>query len=105
MASSLMRTSTPEAWTSLLQASNTDDEVDPQQFLRKATQNTMAVDGWRMKAQNGALLGGKEPLRLASLFNPSTFLNALRQLTSRKGIMLFAVVCCLLLFPVCCVCW
>jgi dynein heavy chain 2, cytosolic len=77
IATSLMKSETPAPWMSLWEGPE-----NPQSFLKDVVTNTVAIDGWRSKALNGSLFSS--PLTLANLFTPLTFLNALRQQTSRK---------------------
>ncbi|KAJ3098912.1 Cytoplasmic dynein 2 heavy chain 1 [Phlyctochytrium planicorne] len=78
VAGSLLKSETPKAWLSLWEGPES-----PQDYMRESINNSLAVDTWRNKASgNGNLFA--EPLQLCNLFNPITFLNALRQQTSRK---------------------
>ena len=51
------------------------------QWLRALVAKTLALGTWVQKSERGSLLS--EPLDLAELFHPDTFLNALRQQTAR----------------------
>ncbi|KAI8842138.1 dynein heavy chain and region D6 of dynein motor-domain-containing protein [Chytridium lagenaria] len=77
VSSSLMISETPKSWMGLWEGPES-----PQDYMKDVIHNAMAVDAWRGKMTNGSLFG--EPLQLCALFNPVTFLNALRQQTSRK---------------------
>ncbi|KAJ3141233.1 Cytoplasmic dynein 2 heavy chain 1 [Geranomyces variabilis] len=76
IAHDLLRGETPKSWLALWEGPET-----PQHFLREAMANTMAVDSWLEKAVTGNLFKG--PIKMAGLFNPVPFLNALRQHSSR----------------------
>ncbi|TPX70937.1 hypothetical protein SpCBS45565_g01524 [Spizellomyces sp. 'palustris'] len=76
VAKSLLEGETPQSWLLLWEGPET-----PQLFIREAMSNGLEVDQWREKGNAGTLF--KSPLRMAGLFNPVTFLNALRQHTSR----------------------
>jgi hypothetical protein len=78
VATSLMKAETPASWLSLWEGPE-----NPQSFMRDTVQNALYLDSWKAKSQQGSLLAGT--LKLSHLFNPMTFLNALRQFTSRKG--------------------
>lgn len=54
----------------------------PQTWLRELVRKRIALQKWRSAAAKGTLLS--EPLMLGDLFNPATFINALRQQTARK---------------------
>lgn len=56
---------------------------NPSNFMKDSVANTVAVSALRDKATEGKALDA--PISLSRFFNPNTFLNALRQLTSRKG--------------------
>ena len=51
-------------------------------YLRTVVAKALALSSWLQKSELGSLLGD-EPLDLSELFNPATFLNALRQQTGR----------------------
>ncbi|KAJ3146349.1 Cytoplasmic dynein 2 heavy chain 1 [Geranomyces michiganensis] len=76
IAHDMLRGETPKSWLALWEGPET-----PQHFLREAMSNTVAVDGWLEKATAGVLF--KDPVKMAGLFNPVPFLNALRQQSSR----------------------
>ncbi|RKO94668.1 hypothetical protein BDK51DRAFT_21975 [Blyttiomyces helicus] len=77
VATSLLRGETPNLWMLMWEGPE-----EPQAFLREVVARTQAVDSWRERCRTGSLFGS--PIRLGDLFNPVTFLNALRQQTSRK---------------------
>jgi len=54
----------------------------PQTWLRELVRRRLALGKWRTLSAQDNLLN--EPLELGELFNPSTFLNALRQQSARK---------------------
>ena len=78
IATSLMKCETPAVWLSQWEGPET-----PQEFLQATVQNAIAIDSYRNKYQGGTLFS--TPFHLSNLYNPVTFLNALRQQTSRKG--------------------
>ena len=59
-----------------------DGPDDPAVYLRTVVAKALALSSWLEKSELGSLLGD-EPLDLSELFNPATFLNALRQQTGR----------------------
>ncbi|KAJ3052007.1 hypothetical protein HK097_006986 [Rhizophlyctis rosea] len=77
VAAKLMRGETPDSWLALWEGPE-----EPQTFLRACVTKGLAVDALKEKASRGVIFDG--PIQLANLFNPVTFLNALRQQTSRK---------------------
>ncbi|KAJ3416777.1 Cytoplasmic dynein 2 heavy chain 1 [Chytridiales sp. JEL 0842] len=78
VATSLMKSETPKDWQTFWEG-----PVTPQAFIRATIQNSLNLDDWRSKSQSGTLFSGA--LKLSNVFNPVTFLNALRQQTSRKA--------------------
>jgi len=54
----------------------------PQLWLRELTRKRASISKWKASCSKGNLLD--DPLCLGDLFNPSTFINALRQQTARK---------------------
>ncbi|KAI8824969.1 dynein heavy chain and region D6 of dynein motor-domain-containing protein [Fimicolochytrium jonesii] len=78
VAHALIRGETPQSWIAKWDGG---PEI-PQQFLKEAVSNTISVESSLQKASTGTLF--TQPLSLAKLFNPVTFLNALRQHTSRQ---------------------
>ena len=63
-------------------SSRWDGLEDPAMYLRTVVAKALALSSWLQKSELGSLLGD-EPLDLSELFNPATFLNALRQQTGR----------------------
>lgn len=54
----------------------------PQAWLRELVRKRVALAKWRTNSSRGSLLS--DPLSLGDLFNPATFINALRQQTARQ---------------------
>ena len=52
------------------------------QWIQLLVQKKISLTGWTERASKGCLLEG--PLNLSDLFNPGTFLNALRQQSARR---------------------
>ncbi|KAJ3088912.1 Cytoplasmic dynein 2 heavy chain 1 [Quaeritorhiza haematococci] len=77
IATSLMRAETPASWSSCWEGPE-----DASDFMRETVSRAIAVCNWREKSLAGNLLS--QPIQLSNLFNPITFLNALRQQTARK---------------------
>ncbi|KAJ3042257.1 Cytoplasmic dynein 2 heavy chain 1 [Rhizophlyctis rosea] len=77
IATSLMKGETPETWLSLWEGPE-----EPQTYLRECVTKGLAVDTLKEKANRGTIFDAS--VQLANLYNPVTFLNALRQQTSRK---------------------
>jgi dynein heavy chain 2 len=78
VASSLLSDEVPSAW--IRQWEGPDK---PQKWLRELMGKVISLSKWQRLANSGNLLQG-DPLALDDLFHPSTFINALRQQTSRK---------------------
>ncbi|KAJ3116477.1 Cytoplasmic dynein 2 heavy chain 1 [Phlyctochytrium bullatum] len=78
VAGSLMASETPKSWQAIWEGPDA-----PQTYMKDTVQNAIAVDTWRSKLANNTLFS--EPIQLCTFYNPITFLNALRQQTSRKG--------------------
>ncbi|KAJ3022561.1 Cytoplasmic dynein 2 heavy chain 1 [Thoreauomyces humboldtii] len=76
VAHELLKNETPKSWMNSWEGPET-----AQLFLREAIFNSIAVNQWREKSEAGILFG--ESIKMAGFFNPVTFLNALRQHTSR----------------------
>jgi len=53
----------------------------PQAWLRELIRKRISLTKWKASSTRGVLLN--EPLALGDLFNPATFVNALRQQTAR----------------------
>lgn len=78
VSSALLSGSVPADWTR-----RWDGGPDkPQVWLRELVRKRIALQKWRSASAKGSLL--QEPLVLGDLFNPATFINALRQQTARK---------------------
>ena len=77
-AAALMAGSVPIAWDD-----RWEGPAKPQAWLRGLAVRRSALSRWASKAGKGS--GGLDkPLDLSDLFNPGTFLNALRQQTARE---------------------
>ena len=76
-ATSLLADSVPVEWTHRWEGPD-----KPQTWLRELVRRRLALGKWRTASKQGNLLG--EPIELGELFNPSTFLNALRQQSARQ---------------------
>lgn len=79
-ATALLSSAVPSDWTG-----RWDGGPDkPQSWLRELVRKRISLTKWRTAAGKGAngLLG--DALVLGDLFNPATFVNALRQQTARK---------------------
>ncbi|KAI8621722.1 dynein heavy chain and region D6 of dynein motor-domain-containing protein [Chytriomyces sp. MP71] len=77
ICTSLLKAETPATWLAIWEGPE-----DPQEFLTSVVKNSLNSEELCVKAQSGALFAS--PLKMANLFNPIPFLNALRQQTSRK---------------------
>lgn len=75
-AASLLAGSTPIEWSS-----KWEGPEKPQAWLSELVRKRMALIKWQTSASKGTLL--EEPRSLGDLFNPATFVNALRQQTAR----------------------
>lgn len=76
-ATALLGGSVPHEWTRRW-------DVGPEKplaWLRELVRKRIALGKWKSSSQRGSLLA--EPLVLGDLFNPATFVNALRQQTAR----------------------
>jgi len=76
MGSALLKGETPSTWERKWEASE-----KPQVWLRAIVKRKVALSKWVQRVNKGSLLD--EVLYLDELFNPGTFLNALRQQTAR----------------------
>jgi len=76
VALSLLRRDTPSKWTKMW-----DGPEDPLKWCREAVHKAMALNSWAEKVRSGTLLSSE--LDMSELFQPSVFLNALRQETAR----------------------
>merc|ERR1719198_1128712 len=77
IASALLAGKVPAPW-----AKKWDGPEDPPAWLAAAMQKKRALVSWLARVAKGDLLG--VPLDLSEVFRPGTFVNALRQQTSRK---------------------
>jgi dynein heavy chain 2, cytosolic len=75
-AASLLAGATPSEWSS-----RWEGPEKPQAWLSELVRKRMALLKWQTAASKGTLL--EEPRSLGELFNPATFVNALRQQTAR----------------------
>jgi dynein heavy chain 2, cytosolic len=75
-AASLLAGATPSEWSS-----KWEGPEKPQAWLSELVRKRMALLKWQTAASKGNLL--EEPRSLGDLFNPATFVNALRQQTAR----------------------
>ena len=73
---SLLLRQTPESWLRLWEGPE-----DPTQWCRSLVAKALSLSAWVEQASRGTLLDA--PVNLGQLFHPDTFLNALRQQTSR----------------------
>lgn len=80
LASDLMKQKTPETWMGMWEGPE-----NPSKFMKDVIVNVTAVFAWKDAAKSGKLLNS--PIQMFKLFNPPTFLNALRQMTARKSIL------------------
>lgn len=75
-ASSLLAGSTPVEWNS-----RWEGPEKPQAWMGELVRKRVALMKWQASSTKGSLLD--EPRSLGDLFNPATFVNALRQQTAR----------------------
>jgi dynein heavy chain 2, cytosolic len=75
-AASLLEGVTPVEWSS-----KWEGPEKPQVWLTEVVKKRLALLKWQASSARGALL--EEPRSLGDLFNPATFVNALRQQTAR----------------------
>jgi hypothetical protein len=75
-AASLLAGATPSEWSS-----KWEGPEKPQAWLSELVRKRMALIKWHTSASKNTLL--EEPRSLGDLFNPATFVNALRQQTAR----------------------
>lgn len=90
LALDLMQAKTPEGTCLVLSSAwqaMWEGPENPSTFMKDVMANAIAVSNWRDAVKAGTLLSN--PIQLSKLFNPLTFLNALRQQTARKGLRLF----------------
>ncbi|KAA0149393.1 hypothetical protein FNF29_05946 [Cafeteria roenbergensis] len=76
LGEALMSSAVPSAW-----AAQWEGPQEPRAWMREAVSRVKAVFEWRRKVARGGLLSA--PVKLAELFRPETFLNAVRQQTAR----------------------
>ena len=77
LAQSLLNHQVPPTWSS-----QWEGPEEPSVYLRTLIGKALALSTWQEKSMQGVLLKEK-PLDLSEVFNPATFLNALRQETAR----------------------
>jgi dynein heavy chain 2 len=78
LAQSLLNHQVPSTWSS-----QWEGPEEPSAYLRTLIGKAMALGAWQEKAVRKTLIKEGSPLDLAEVFNPATFLNALRQETAR----------------------
>jgi dynein heavy chain 2 len=78
MATALLSGSVPPEWTKQWDGG----PEKPQAWIRELVRKRMALSKWSSACAKGNLLDA--PVVLGDLFNPATFINALRQQTARK---------------------
>jgi dynein heavy chain 2 len=76
-ATALLSGAVPADWTRQWEAG----PEKPQAWLRELVRKRAALVKWKTTSAKGSLL--HDPLALGDLFNPATFLNALRQQSAR----------------------
>jgi len=77
MAAQLLSGNVPPEWNK-----RWEGPEKPQTWLRELARKRIAVMKWKSLSAKSALL--ESPLALGDIFNPATFVNALRQQTARK---------------------
>ena len=77
-ATALLSGAVPSDWTGRWEGG----PEKPQAWLRELVRKRISLMKWRTQSTKGSLLS--DPLVLGDLFNPATFVNALRQQTARK---------------------
>ena len=78
LADSLMKQETPSKWQKMW-----DGPEDPMLYIKTVVAKANAVHQWTSAVEKGRLL--KNDIDMSDLFNPATFLGALRQLTARES--------------------
>ena len=78
VAASLLSGAVPVDWTRRWDRG----PEKPQAWLRELVRKRISLTKWKSSSAKGSLLS--EPLGLGDLFNPATFINALRQQTARQ---------------------
>lgn len=79
-ATALLSSAVPSDWTGRWEGG----PEKPQSWLRELVRKRISLMKWRTAAAKGAAGLLSDPLVLGDLFNPATFINALRQQTARK---------------------
>ena len=77
-ATALLSGAVPSDWTRRWEAG----PEKPQAWLRELVRKRVALGRWKASSSKGSLLN--DSLALGDLFNPATFINALRQQSARK---------------------
>ena len=77
VAKALLADSVPSEWNK-----RWEGPEKPQLWLRELTRKRASVARWKAMSTKGSVLD--EPICLGDLFNPATFINALRQQTARQ---------------------
>lgn len=78
LAHSLLNHEVPSSWTA-----QWEGPEEPSAYLRTLVGKALALGTWQEKCVRDTLLKDGSPLDLSEVFNPATFLNALRQETAR----------------------
>ena len=76
-ATALLKHEVPGSW-----CRKWEGPAAPIHWLRSLVSKTLALGGWVERCQSGTLLSS--PADLSELFNPTVFLNALRQESARR---------------------
>ena len=79
VATCLLSGSVPSEWKKMLK---NEGPEKPQAWLREVVRKRISLNKWKGSSAKGTLLS--EALVLGDLFNPATFINALRQQTARQ---------------------
>ena len=79
-ATALLSGTVPSEWTTRWEGG----PEKPQNWLRELVRKRISLGKWKTAAAKGAQGLLSESLVLGDLFNPATFINALRQQTARK---------------------
>lgn len=77
MASALLSGNVPSEWSK-----RWEGPEKPQTWIRELVRKRLSLLKWMVLSSKGTLLDS--PLALGDIFNPATFVNALRQQTARK---------------------
>ena len=78
VAGALLSLTVPAEWTKRWETG----PEKPQAWLKELVRKRVTLIKWRAAVGKGSLL--TDPLNLGDVFNPATFINALRQLTARS---------------------